>query len=89
MLCDSGKGRRRLYREGDATHPKRKGKITPEPEALPDRYRYLLDWYRNQYAPPPRDTWLQGVFGLIGAGEEVFRGIDPDEYVQELREGWD
>lgn len=89
MLSETVEGRRRLYREGDATHPKRKGKIVPEPDAIPDRYRYLLDWYRNDYALASRDTWLRGVFEMIGAAKEVFNGIDPDEYVRQLREDWD
>ena len=89
MLSETVEGRRRLYREGDATHPMRKGKMLPEPDAIPDRYRYLLDWYRNEYAARSRDTWLQGVFEMIGAAKEVFKGVDPDEYVQQLREGWD
>jgi len=88
MLSETGKGRRRLYREGDPTHPGRKGKIVPEAGDIPDRYRYLLDWYRNEYARP-RDTWLRGIFEMFGAGKEVFNGIDPDEYVRQLREGWD
>jgi hypothetical protein len=88
MLSETIGGRRRLYREGDPTHPNRKGKIVPEPDAIPERYRYLLDWYRNEYAPA-RDTWLRGVFEMIGTANEAFRGIDPDEYVQQLREGWD
>lgn len=89
MLSETIAGRRRLYRDGDATHPLRKGKILPEPDAIPDRYRYLLDWYRNEYALLSRDTWLGGVFEMIGAAKEVFKGIDPDEYVQQLREGWE
>jgi hypothetical protein len=32
---------------------------------------------------------LRGVFEMIGAGKEVFQGVHPDEYVQQLREGWD
>jgi hypothetical protein len=88
MLSETVDGKRRLYREGDPTHPNRKGKIVPESDAIPERYRYLLDWYRNQYAPA-RDNWLRGVFELIGAAQEAFRGIDPDEYVRQLREGWD
>jgi hypothetical protein len=89
MLSETLEGRRRLYREGDATHPDRKGKMLPEADEIPERYRYLLDWYRNEYAPPPRDTWLRGVYEMIGAAQDVFRGVDPDAYVQQLREGWD
>jgi len=89
MLYATGKRTRRLYREGDEAHPKRKGPITPKPETLPAQYAYLLDWYANEYCAARRDEWLRGVIEMIGAGREVFSGVDPDEYVRGLREGWD
>ena len=49
MLHESGRGRRRLYRDGDPAHPKRRGKIHPEKADLPERYRPLVDWYREEY----------------------------------------
>ena len=88
MLYDTGHGRR-LYREGDPAHPRRKGKIVPEVDAIPARYRGLLEWYRKEYARPPEDNWLQGLTELAGAGKDVFSGVDPDEYVRQLREGWE
>ena len=81
-------GGRRLYRDGDACHAGRTGKIVPEPDDIPEKYRYLLDWYRREYASPPQDTWLQGIFEMVGAGKDLFAGIDPDEYVRRNREGW-
>ena len=48
--------------------------------------RYLLDWFRNRYAK--QDPWLRGIFEMIGAGKEDFAGVDPDEYVRQLRQGW-
>jgi hypothetical protein len=89
MLYATGNNTRRLYREGDDTHPKRRGKITPEPQAVPARYQNLLVWYHNEYASPKQDGWLRGIFEMIGAGKEDFAGVDPDEYVRQLREGWD
>ncbi len=88
MLYDTGEGRR-LYREGDACHAGRTGKIAPQPDDIPEKYRYLLDWYRREYAAPPRDTWLQGIFEMVGAGKDLFAGLDPDEYVRRNREGWE
>lgn len=88
MLYDTGKGRR-LYREGDPAHPKRKGKIVPDAGAIPARYRPLLDWYRNEYAASREDAWLKAVKDLAGAGKDVFAGVDADEYVRQLREGWE
>ncbi|SPF42763.1 conserved hypothetical protein [Candidatus Sulfopaludibacter sp. SbA4] len=89
MLYATGHNTRRLYREGDETYPNRKGKITPETQAVPARYQYLLDWYRNEYASLKQDTRLRGIFEMIGAGKEDFAGVDPDEYVRRLREGWE
>lgn len=87
MLYATGKSTRRLFREGDDAHPQRKGKITPVLEALPEKYRYLLEWYRTEYAPP-QDQWLRRVKALAGAGREIFGGVDADEYVRHLRQGW-
>ena len=49
MLHSSGRGRRRLYRQGDPVHPDRKGKIYPEKHGIPERYHKLVDWYLNEY----------------------------------------
>ena len=89
MLYETSHGRRRLYREGDPADPKRLGKVLPEAEAIPEQYRYLLDWYRNEYAPQRPETWLQGLTELVQEGREIFRGVDADEYVRQLREGWE
>ncbi|HUI79187.1 MAG TPA: hypothetical protein VLY24_14780 [Bryobacteraceae bacterium] len=88
MLYATGKSTRRLYREGDDADPKRHGRITPEREALPPKYRYLLDWYQKEFASGGPDSWLRGIRELAGMGREIFKGVDPDEYVRQLREGW-
>jgi len=49
MLHTSGRGRRRLYREGDPVHPERRGKVYPEKRDLPERYRPLVDWYLTEF----------------------------------------
>lgn len=35
------------------------------------------------------ERWLESLFELKGLGAEHWQGIDPDEYVRELRDGWD
>lgn len=51
MLTRTGTGRRRLFRPGDTEHPDRRGgKISPLREEMPEKYRYLLDWYETEYA---------------------------------------
>src|SRR5690242_18099484 len=45
MLVETTRGKRRLYRPGDPSHPKRAGaKSLPERAALPARYQELVDW---------------------------------------------
>jgi hypothetical protein len=37
----------------------------------------------------PKETWLCGVFAMVGAGREIFADEHPDEYVRRLRAGWE
>jgi bifunctional DNA-binding transcriptional regulator/antitoxin component of YhaV-PrlF toxin-antitoxin module len=58
MLHEDSRGRRRLYRRGDAFHPEREnGKIRPDRLDLLPHYKSLIDWYDEVYskqasAPP-------------------------------------
>jgi len=49
MLTKTGRGRRRLFREGDAINPDRDGKLTPAAEDIPTKYQPLLAWYQSEY----------------------------------------
>jgi hypothetical protein len=89
MFFATGEGTRRLFREGDPTDSGRKGKITPKPDDLPEKYQPLLDWYQMKYVASTGDPWLRGIFEMIGADRDIWAGVDADEYVRELREGWD
>lgn len=53
MLHETARGRRRLYRPGDPTHPERKGKTHPDKDQLPPKYRPLVDWYLEDYIQRP------------------------------------
>ena len=90
MLYATPGNRRRLVREGDHVHPERNGKIFPDPDDLPPRYRELIQWARERYGKgggqPVR--WLEGIFQMAGTGRDIWKGEDPDEYVRKLREGW-
>jgi hypothetical protein len=33
--------------------------------------------------------WLEALFELEGLGREHWKGVDPDQFVRELREGWE
>ena len=81
--------RRRLYRVGDPVDPKRlHSKVLPERDDLPDRYQPLLEWYRTDYARQP-DAEPDPILALLGLGKEIWKGVDPDEYVRQLRGEWD
>jgi hypothetical protein len=59
----------------------------PERDEIPERYHYLLDWYREEYAPATEEQ--DPVLAMYGLYSEIWEGVDPDEYVRKLREGWD
>jgi hypothetical protein len=48
-----------------------------------------FDWRLNDYLKTRQDRWLKGIFDMAGAGKRVFAGVDPDEYVRQLRQDWD
>ena len=50
ILSETGRGRRRLFREGDPFHPQRShGRVRPNVEDLPPRYASLISWYEREY----------------------------------------
>ncbi len=91
MLLETGPGRRRLYRKGEAYHPAREGaKITPNQEDMPYAYNGLLAWYRDwcsaaASSAPKADPLLC----LLGSGKQLWADEHADEYVRRLREGWE
>jgi hypothetical protein len=88
MLYETGPGRRRLFRPGDAFHPSREGsKTTPMPGEIPQAYDSLLAWYRDwcAMARPAMDPLL----ALAGSGSELWADEHADDYVRRLREGWE
>jgi bifunctional DNA-binding transcriptional regulator/antitoxin component of YhaV-PrlF toxin-antitoxin module len=50
MLYETDRGRRRLLRLGDSSHPDRNGEIRPDKSELPAEYRALVDWYDAVYS---------------------------------------
>jgi hypothetical protein len=39
--------------------------------------------------PETPKGWLKGLLEMEGLGQEYWKGIDPDEFVRKLREGWE
>lgn len=94
ILLETGNGRRRLYRQGDPSRPGRTGRIAPDPEEIPGKYRYLLDWYTKwsggSASGPSRPPELADpLLRLKGSGREVWKREHADEFVRKLREGWE
>lgn len=91
MLFATGKDTRRLYRPGDTYHPNREdSKTVPQRTEIPESYRFLLDWYEKEYASGQLPGKAQdSILSLRGLGKELWKGVDPDEYVRQLREGWE
>ena len=79
---------RRLFRPGDPYHPKREGgKIHPERDEIPAKYHALIDWYNREYAPPSAST--DPLLALAARHRDLWKGIDADDYVRQLREGFE
>jgi hypothetical protein len=80
----------RLFGPGDYAHALRKGKTKPDRNELPERYRYLLDWYEQQYCAKAGASKEEDdpVLQMAGVGKEIWAGVDADEYVQGLRSNW-
>jgi len=80
----------RLVRPGDHALPSRKGKTKPERDELPERYRYLLDWYEQTYCA--KDNGVKEdddpILQMRGAGKEIWVDTNADEYVRGLRSNW-
>ena len=87
MLFETAPSRRRLFRAGDPYHPEREGgKIVPERSEIPPKYHSLLDWYERDWAPAaPNDPLL----ALASRYRDLWKTVDPDDYVRQLREGFE
>jgi len=91
MLYATGTGTRRLALASDDFHAERHGKIFPEPDEVPPEYHELIDWAKRRYGQSGTSggRWLEGIMQMRGLGRELWKGEDPDEYVRQLREGWE
>lgn len=87
LLFETGKSRRRLFRPGDPYHPgRREGKTHPDRADLPAAYRALIDWYLDDVAG---EAHADPLLALYGSWDSLLGGKSADDYVRELREGWD
>ena len=91
MLFETGPGRRRLFRKGDAYHPAREGaKVTPNPQDMPESHRGLLAWYVEWCSGAARSGLAADpLLSLAGSGQHLWADEHADKYVSRLREGWE
>jgi hypothetical protein len=91
MLYETAANQRRLLLEGDAFHPRRSGKIFPDPREIPAKYHELLEWAKQRYRRGGGNggKWLGEIFQLRGMGSGIWRSEHGDEYVRRLRKGWE
>jgi hypothetical protein len=80
----------RLYRPADPAHAARKGKIAPERDEIPEKYRYLLDWYDHEYCSKGAELNEENdpILQMRGVGKEIWADTNADDYVRELRANW-
>jgi len=86
MLTETARGRRRLFRQGDAYHPARQGgKMVPDPDGLPERYRELLKWYDEEYSPSGHQGRTGRMRGVPGSVLLEFAGAIPPDDVARMQ----
>ena len=91
MLHRTRRGHVRLHREGDPVHPGREfGDKTARRSTASEASRELIDWFDVEGANEEVDTEdpLERFAELMRASFD-WKSVDPDEYVRQLREGWD
>lgn len=89
MLYETRDGHRRLFKAGDEWHPDRKdGRTRPAADAVPDRYRELLEWY-DRWSGSDTEAVEDPVLRLRGLGREIWADESADKYVARLRSGWE
>jgi hypothetical protein len=62
------------------------GRLSERPTAEPHTAR-VEEAARAE--PEKAQRWLESLFELRGLGKELWKDVDPDEYVRQLREGWE
>jgi hypothetical protein len=84
-LVETQRGRRRLYRDGDSSHADRNGKVVPSADDLPAAYLPLLQWYESWCKRAGNDPARD----LLGELAGTWTYGRAEDYLRELRKGWD
>jgi hypothetical protein len=91
MLFETRPGHRRLYCPSDSFHPRRDGsKTVPAGAEIPERYRPLLQWYREWSKGQSRtSSRFAALLELEGSGKDLWGAENADQYINRLREEWE
>lgn len=60
--------------------------MSPARDHVPGKYHRLLDWYEREWAPARAADPL---LSLADRHRDIWKGVDADEYVRSLREGFE
>ncbi len=90
MLYATSEAHRRLFFDGDKYDPAREGSPThPEWSRLPAEYDFLRDWYEGLHLTRQNPPTVDPLLALIGAGSDIWKDEPADQYVANLRTGWE
>ena len=80
----------RLLQATDHIHPGRDGKQWPGERDIPQKYIALVRWAQERFRTRKTEAkpWLHELLELRGLGKEIWKGVDADKYVDELRGDW-
>lgn len=87
MFTRTGRGRLRLYRQGDPVHAKRHGKLLPNEDEVEAKYAPLLRWYVSQFNRV-NDAELPLQKGEVVSGKDFLRfvGLIPAFDLKQMEE---
>ena len=62
----------------------------PEKDASLGQYEWLINWYKEEYLRAAAGHEKgDPVLGMRGVGKKIWQSMDADEYVADLRRGWE
>lgn len=94
-LYQTAPRRRRLFLEGDECVAEATGKILPDLDEIPVKYRFLLEWAETRLgesrlvSAKTSNRWFDALVKLQGSFRYTASGQTVDQYVRELRADWD
>jgi hypothetical protein len=60
------------------------------PAEIPERYRPLLEWYKQWCKSQSRESSrFAALLELEGSGKDLWAGENADDYINRLREEWE